>query len=923
MKSSQTNATFHWGNAREVRPQRRDWLLIVVDICLAAVLCVAPFIFGGRHDLGRLVMLSLIAVAAVAWSARQCLRSTSEFPRTNAYFIFLAAAALLVAQIVPLPFDWVVRLSPNLPKLLPLWTGEHEAGLSLGQWNRLSLVPHETTKSLAMLIGYALLFIVTAGRIRKVEDIRRILSFLAIAAVCMAAFGVAQYWTSDGRFFWFYEHSHRSATTSLSGAFINRNHFAHFLTLGAGPLAACLFAMLYNRSVTRNTAPAKVALQKLLVWLTFGALIFVVLTAIASRSRGGVIALLAASIALVAVYRAAGLIDRRVIYSICGLGAIVAGVLAWGGYDRVLTRLGNLTEGSLEQVDQDGVRRMIWAANLQAFKAFPLTGAGAGSHREICPVYLDTTQADEYTHAENGYLQILTENGLLGGLLLTAGIFCVVGWCTRCFVRLSQSEESLWFGAACAGLAVSLVHSVVDFVWYIPACMSATVVLAACVLRLSQLMRNTTGLSGSGWVFTHARWLELTAAMLLVSGWSVYAFVGPGMAAVYWDQYLRASVANTELANEALTQFVSDQSVGAKDKRRHMLQKSIEHLCNVVKWDPQLARAHRRLADRYVAEYELNAELSDQSTNVLNVVQIREAVLNSTFSSVEELKAWLAKAFGQEIDRLNLAQSHAHRAVALCPLQGDSYLTLGELTFLDLEPTSVVQAYMDQALVVRPHDRNVLNKVGRYEASRGRLDAAVLHWKKCFPIPGRHQKEIIYLMASSGVPARAFLEMFSPTWQTLREVWDQYRRVGDPEQLTEIVSYARAQTIKESQAKPARSVCYLWYWQSEMYKQIDRPIEALTCLQRAYACDPTIFFVRCGLARGLKANGQFVEAESHARWCLARRPNDTALRAMLEEISKSRLATQATNITNNRWKPRIAFAKPLVSSIAQEPQGNR
>ena len=46
-------------------------LLKTVDLGLGAIIFVAPHLFGGRHPLGRFVIVALCVVTAIAWFARQ------------------------------------------------------------------------------------------------------------------------------------------------------------------------------------------------------------------------------------------------------------------------------------------------------------------------------------------------------------------------------------------------------------------------------------------------------------------------------------------------------------------------------------------------------------------------------------------------------------------------------------------------------------------------------------------------------------------------------------------------------------------------------------------------------------------------------------------------------------------------------------
>jgi hypothetical protein len=163
------------------------WLLRLVDAGLLGVIIVAPYFFGGRHDLGRLVYVALVAATATAWFVRQAMRPTSHWKDTAAFGVLLLAVGLLILQIVPLPTAWVDWLAPRNARLLPLWHagGGSTAGL-LGQWNTISLVPHETTKALAMLLAHGLLFVVVAQRIESVVDVKRLLRWTGVSAVLMA-----------------------------------------------------------------------------------------------------------------------------------------------------------------------------------------------------------------------------------------------------------------------------------------------------------------------------------------------------------------------------------------------------------------------------------------------------------------------------------------------------------------------------------------------------------------------------------------------------------------------------------------------------------------------------------------------------------------------------------------------------------------
>src|SRR5262245_52039343 len=109
-----------WASQQWHPAVRSDALLRVVDAGLIGINCVAPIFFGGRHDFGRLVLVSLIGVTATAWFIRQALLPGAQWIRTFAHWILLSAVGLLVLQLIPLPSSWLAKLSPRTAELLPL-----------------------------------------------------------------------------------------------------------------------------------------------------------------------------------------------------------------------------------------------------------------------------------------------------------------------------------------------------------------------------------------------------------------------------------------------------------------------------------------------------------------------------------------------------------------------------------------------------------------------------------------------------------------------------------------------------------------------------------------------------------------------------------------------------------------------------------
>ena len=98
---------------------------------------------------------------------------------------------------------------------------------------------------------------------------------------------------------------------------------------------------------------------------------------------------------------------------------------------------------------------------------------------------------------------------------------------------------------------------------------------------------------------------------------------------------------------------------------------------------PDDARTNFELAGCCLRLFELHQQ---DAVNVMSLGQIRDAAVESHFSSRQALDEWLARAVGEHVKYLDAALQHTHRALALCPLLGEGYLYLGELSLPGKRP---------------------------------------------------------------------------------------------------------------------------------------------------------------------------------------------------------------------------------------------
>ncbi len=947
-------------------------LLKTVDVGLAGCIFVVPLLMGGRAALGQLALITIAVIIAVAWAARQALRRESTWRCSGVEWLLAAGVVLLVLQIVPLPQQILAQAAPKTAELLPLWNTQADPSVVLGTWSCISLTPGGTLAALPLFIAYGLLMLVTIQRIQTIEDAERLLTWIALAVVMMAGFGLVQLLGGNGKFFWFYEHPFADTVGEAKGSFANRNHFAHFLALGVGPLIWWMQrkaeggrrkgeggrakgegrrAKREERREKREerfrgiraTADTAVAqsqpsspfplpsspfsllsslfspLSSRRAWTTKSrpqttgyrsvALGVVLFAGLLSLSRGGVAVMLLAVAVSVAVFYRARTVGSRFVLSLAVAAVLIVGLLAIHGYDKVSNRLDDFSAGSIEVLDNQAGRRTIWQAVAKAIPDFALLGAGVGSHVEVYPMYLEHSPGTEYTHAENGPLQVALETGVVGLMLVVVGIGYCGHWCVGGLRAAGSPRMLACTGAIAAAMAVSVVHSFVDFVWYVPGCMAVVAILAGCACRMYQLSWGLSRFSRSenGTVPLQTvvvpKVLAVTAAVVLsaVGTWMIASRIGPTMAEPSWDRYriIELAASHEPAADRRESTDVTHQ---ADDTSLVSVGRMIAALEQVVARDPNHARAHLRLAAAYLRRFDLTQRYAE---NAIPLSQIRDATLRARAAARNEterleVEHWLAGTIGNGRAQLVAALQHTRKGLTLCPLQGEGYLYIAELGFLE-GPWSETSksAYLNQALCVRPFDGAVLFEAGRQAWLAGKATMWLDYWQRSFRSAPKHQRRLIEALAGR-VPVAFIAQNFSIDLRAARILHQCCQDLANSSpagkaQAAEARCYrarlARAEAkTKNLDGDQAVDVYLEAVW---LYRGLDDWENALACARGALGSNPNRYEARYAVAQCLARHERYAEAASHLNWCLARRPDDEKLRALARDVIKKRIECES------------------------------
>lgn len=169
--------------------------------------------------------------------------------------------------------------------------------------------------------------------------------------------------------------------------------------------------------------------------------------------------------------------------------------------------------GHRESFSGNGVQRFEdWRRALAIFMHWPLTGAGFHSFDSASGVAATRHDGVRTAFAHNGFLQVLSD----GGLLLTVPVglaLALAGWWLLRSLRAAWHRRDVVALGGAAALAVLVLHSGMDFDWSYPALLAGFVLVL--VLSLDPLPAGT---AGSG----HARQLLAYAGSVVL----VLAVVG-------------------------------------------------------------------------------------------------------------------------------------------------------------------------------------------------------------------------------------------------------------------------------------------------------------------------------------------------------------------------------------------------------------
>jgi O-antigen ligase len=383
------------------------------------------------------MLLQLGGLAIIAWALAERPPERMIAPARHVLWIALAAIAIGLLQLIPLPPAVWTGMGPRQA----IAEGYSILGLGLPPLP-ISLTPHQTIDALLSAIP-PLAILLGMVRLKAFRG-----AYLAAAIIAAAVLGIglsalqissAQ---SGGAPWYLYP------VTNIGfgvGFFANANHMASLL-LVAVPFLAATVPAARGSHIQRYSA---------FVAVIAGIAVLLLVGIALSRSLAGYGLLLPVGLASIAIVLPRGSRARRLLGPAAALtlvGAIAAIAATGIGANKLGAEADTAAESRLE----------ILEPTIEITREFLPFGTGLGSFRRVYPLFEDpdAVSSTYVIHAHNDFAEWAMETGAPGIILL----LLFLAWWARAVLGVWRNADSGAFArAASIASAALLAHSLVDF----------------------------------------------------------------------------------------------------------------------------------------------------------------------------------------------------------------------------------------------------------------------------------------------------------------------------------------------------------------------------------------------------------------------------------------------------------------------------
>ena len=504
-------------------------------IALLLAIVLSPWAFASVEHWAQQWITIFLLIGLVFWWFETAVNSKKRQVVPYLTFLVLLGLGIGLFQLIPLPDSLGELILGRQQEIYQEFTGDPDTlpTVSLDRdatWHQIRLLVIAIS---ALLLG--------ARYFRTKRDVVVLMTVVAGNGALISFFGIIHKLTDNGKMFWVHE---VLLGGQPFGPFVNRNNAAGYLLMC---LACSLGLIPIVMAKRKNSGPHNIISREIPFWRQFGlyllefiseltarkisvllAAILIATGVVSTLSRGGVVAMLAASIGTILVY---GMARRPknsgfIIFPLIGLVFALTGWIGFG--DELAQRFEKIDMANVTDAD---VRIKHWKDTLPAVHDMGWLGSGLGSYRNVHRLYRTDEENVLFSYAENQYFQALVEAGWLGLIVFLLAWLLAYRYVAK-IIYQGSSPSSIGIGTMGLFLIFSqAAASMFDFGFYI----------AANLLLLSVLF---------GFVGYHAHalaarlkkksWLQFQFPNAFVQVFVLVLFAGATMVAI--DLHRRAGL---------------------------------------------------------------------------------------------------------------------------------------------------------------------------------------------------------------------------------------------------------------------------------------------------------------------------------------------------------------------------------------------
>jgi tetratricopeptide (TPR) repeat protein len=810
-----------------------EWLLI-------SLLAFAPFALGAVQAWSEQVVLALAAAISVCFLLKLVVDRDARFAWSWLYVPLVLFVLLVTVQLIPLPTGIVEAISPNTAAVKKDLLGDLPNSNDALASMTISFYPHATKHDLRIILAVAAVFIVVVNVLRRPEQVKRLLTAIAIIGGCVAALALVQDVFGNGKIYWLVD---PGVGKACSGPFVNHSHYGQFMNLSIGAALGLLLVRVHQAFTGMKVTPAAVfdylgSPAARVIWLLVAVIIVGAATVFVSLTRGGMISMLiGAGFTTLVLSSRQSLKGQGWIIALLALGAFIC--VLYIGFDAVYDRLASLRE--LHQA-QAGRWQIVKDVSL-AWARFPVFGTGQGTHEVVYPMFDRSTTPALAAYAENEYAQAAEETGVIG--LATLLCFGILVW--TCYVRNIRSTSMPIRSAAYGlgfGLAAIMVHSLSDFGQHLPANAMLSAVSCALLLSLSRIGQKSDPLGGAVEATRGSRILRV-AVLICVSGAWAFILLGANnarLAEASWRKALAAEyrimAEDWQASDEEYVGLISNAAEAAAYQPDNV---KYQHWLNVYRWKA-MSRA------------------TDPNTGT---VVIPEYAMEFVRHIVSEL----------------------HNTRLLCPTYGATYCIVGQLEeFVLGDPAGA--DHIRKGFELAPCDPVACFVAGLLDAEEQHFDASFKKFTRAIALDGRFFRAVCDVYVNHVNRPDLAVAIAGDDIARLSHVANA---LGGREEHRDIVEKARARVVEllKEQCSTADAPASAFAFLASIYTREKDNEAAMEYYRRALALDYGQVQWRFALAQLLAEANRIPDAINQARICLRLRPQFKAAERLIANLSVS------------------------------------